>query len=570
MAVDGVEILKSLRGIYALIDAGGIGESARDISLAIDALRERGLDDYAQTILDAIVVYMSLTDGNKEDRLRFYESNGYADEAAVNAVKGDAITHMRTLIQNSVNEKQIHDGALLFGIPEAKKIELLEAEMSNPKTGKNRQATLSIMFPGLAARPPPPRADIPELSANKSASVGNMAPLMAAPNAITAGVGGILAAAATVDNPNPAVSLTKEQRDRIYARRHEKVQRITNSAKAVVAGAAEMIRAEAVRNHSTIGSLLATLNTKEGVNNVNRLSLNASRIPSLSGEINPRNTARGWFGPKQSKSTYATYLKSVLKNKQHELKARAPQIIERNAAEIIRLTQLPKPSPAAVYQVFDTWRKSISPDGVVGDLWSAIQKVRAPGWFGVSRDYVPNMGRLVDNYTTRKGVYVEPPKQQQRGNVNLTRRGFLSRKVAPAPAPVPVFLPPVVPRTIGGYRTRKIVVSRRMAHKHRRSQRGGATPMPLAYYQPGAYETRTVEATGAGIAGSSDAWVRMPVSQTGGRRRLTQKRQAGGFSPSVMGQFANAGLRLLPVAGYMGYKMFNKKSRKAGRRTRRR
>ena len=101
--------------------------------------------------------------------------------------------------------------------------------------------------------------------------------------------------------------------------------------------------------------------------------------------------------------------------------------------------------------------------------------------------------------------------------------------------------------------------------------------MPLAYYQPGAYETRTLDATGAGIAGSSDAWVRTPVSQTGGRRgRMTHKhrRQAGGFSPSVMGQFANAGLRLLPVAGYMGYKLFNKKSRKArrkaGRRTRRR
>ena len=88
--------------------------------------------------------------------------------------------------------------------------------------------------------------------------------------------------------------------------------------------------------------------------------------------------------------------------------------------------------------------------------------------------------------------------------------------------------------------------------------------MPLAYYQPGAYETRTLEATGAGFAGSTATWAREPVMQTGGRRT---RRQAGGFSPSVMGQFASAGLRLLPVAGYMGYKMFNKKgSRKTRRR----
>ena len=93
--------------------------------------------------------------------------------------------------------------------------------------------------------------------------------------------------------------------------------------------------------------------------------------------------------------------------------------------------------------------------------------------------------------------------------------------------------------------------------------------MPLACYQPGAYETRTLEPTGVGLAGTTSAWVREPVAQTGGRRR-TRRRQSGGFSPSVMGQFASAGLRLLPVAGYMGYKMFSKKSRKAGRRTRRR
>jgi hypothetical protein len=125
------------------------------------------------------------------------------------------------------------------------------------------------------------------------------------------------------------------------------------------------------------------------------------------------------------------------------------------------------------------------------------------------------------------------------------------------------------------HHTRKIATSHRMAHRHRhtnrcshrrslRNQKGGATPMPLAYYQPGAYETRTPEATGVGIAGSTDAWVRTPVSQMGGRRQ----KQAGGFNPTIMGQFASAGLRLIPVAGYMGYKMFNKKGSRKSRKSR--
>jgi len=33
--------------------------------------------------------------------------------------------------------------------------------------------------------------------------------------------------------------------------------------------------------------------------------------------------------------------------------------------------------------------------------------------------------------------------------------------------------------------------------------------------------------------------------------------QAGGFAPSVMGAFAANGLRLVPLCGYLGYKMFN-------------
>lgn len=46
--------------------------------------------------------------------------------------------------------------------------------------------------------------------------------------------------------------------------------------------------------------------------------------------------------------------------------------------------------------------------------------------------------------------------------------------------------------------------------------------------------------------------------------------QKGGFSASIMGAFAANGMRLLPVAAYMGYKMYSNKraTRKKGRGTR--
>jgi len=136
-------------------------------------------------------------------------------------------------------------------------------------------------------------------------------------------------------------------------------------------------------------------------------------------------------------------------------------------------------------------------------------------------------------------------------------------------------------------------------------QRGGngSAGMPLGFFNDGAQMRGTMgEATGVGLAGSSGSWVRAPLNQIGGRmtrrRRATRGRhsrhsqsrgfglrakrtrhsrrsQSGGFSPSVMGAFASNGLRLLPIAGYMGYKMYSnkvqvKKTRKRTRGSRRR
>ena len=44
--------------------------------------------------------------------------------------------------------------------------------------------------------------------------------------------------------------------------------------------------------------------------------------------------------------------------------------------------------------------------------------------------------------------------------------------------------------------------------------------------------------------------------------------QIGGFSPSVMGAFAANGMRLVPMAGYMGYRMYSNEKKK--RRTHKR
>jgi len=97
----------------------------------------------------------------------------------------------------------------------------------------------------------------------------------------------------------------------------------------------------------------------------------------------------------------------------------------------------------------------------------------------------------------------------------------------------------------------------RKQSRRSRKQRGGST-MPLTYYAPGEFETRTMDATGAGLASTAGNWIRTPLlRQGGGRRRTTRRQQQGGFAPSVMGAFASNGLRLLPVAGYMGYKLWN-------------
>jgi broad specificity phosphatase PhoE len=116
--------------------------------------------------------------------------------------------------------------------------------------------------------------------------------------------------------------------------------------------------------------------------------------------------------------------------------------------------------------------------------------------------------------------------------------------------------------------------TRRMARAHKqtrkqRSQRGGGVSMPLAFFQNGAQMRGTyAEPTGVGLAQTTASMVRAPLGQFGGSLggSRKQQRQAGGWSPSLMASFTQNGMRLVPVAAYMGYELWKKKP--VGRQTR--
>lgn len=392
------------------------------------------------------------------------------------------------------------------------------------------------------------------------------------------------------------------------------------------------IRRAAETYYNIISNLLTQLESKTGVDQVNSISSQNQTVqgyqpPPLNKtlteeklKLRDRDKRQGWLGPKEPRASYAKYVKDTLLRKQDRLKNFAPLLADRDPyVERVRvLAQKTKAPATEVFNAFNNWRNVISPsgerpEGVHPDLWRDIKSISKPGWFGVSKDYVANMLGLLNNYTNDKTVYAPKqfvlmiekqaprPSWQEAQRVRYGIKPAVS-KVTGVPfsgnfAPAQSVFPPASYGSVtvggvsqplifnpgsqqGGRRTRKIDAPRRMARTTHR-QHGGATPMPLAYYQPGAYETRLLEATGAGIAGASGSWIREPVAQTGGRRTRRHARhshrhrrpQSGGFTPSVMGQFASAGLRLLPVAGYMGYKMWNKSHKahkKSGRRTRRR
>jgi phosphohistidine phosphatase SixA len=121
--------------------------------------------------------------------------------------------------------------------------------------------------------------------------------------------------------------------------------------------------------------------------------------------------------------------------------------------------------------------------------------------------------------------------------------------------------------------TRKIAALNKMGHRQKKSRRqrksrnqrnqrnqsGGYASMPLGFHQAGAQFAGTFPyPTGdQTVFPTTGNYIRAPLTQG----------QVGGFSPSVMGAFAENGARLLPMAVYSGYKLVtNQKSKKTRRR----
>lgn len=149
---------------------------------------------------------------------------------------------------------------------------------------------------------------------------------------------------------------------------------------------------------------------------------------------------------------------------------------------------------------------------------------------------------------------------------NLQRRDIPHHATIPTPTITDgCLVPQPLPPAKIAARTKRMARNGRKSQKQK--QRGGGS-MPLAYFKDGAQFMGTyAEPTGVGIGVGSGSMIRDPITQTGGRRTRRQKQQHGGFSPSVMGSFVEVGTRLVPVAAYMGYKLWTGKKSHKNRKT---
>ena len=118
---------------------------------------------------------------------------------------------------------------------------------------------------------------------------------------------------------------------------------------------------------------------------------------------------------------------------------------------------------------------------------------------------------------------------------------------------------------------------RRRAMRRHLTERGQAVPyitseggQGLSILRPKEVEQARRQAAVTRLALSKPAFTTDPYQFTEGNLEVKIPSQGGGWSPSLMSSFAINGMRLLPVAGYMGYKMYknSRKAKKVSRRTR--
>jgi len=162
-------------------------------------------------------------------------------------------------------------------------------------------------------------------------------------------------------------------------------------------------------------------------------------------------------------------------------------------------------------------------------------------WPAVSKECLPGRNGRVQNLD----AFVVRGSFNNRGTLTVASTDYLP------------YTGRIKPDSSDSCQVKKVAATTRMT----RRQQGGYN-MPLSYFKDGAQMQGTVaDESGVGL-GPSMGWAREPLTQTGGYRS-----QNGGWSPSVMGAFATTGMRLAPVAAYVGYKMWknfknSKKTRK--------
>lgn len=210
--------------------------------------------------------------------------------------------------------------------------------------------------------------------------------------------------------------------------------------------------------------------------------------------------------------------------------------------------EIPENTPAGGLKYLPNWRGTLSYLASTGRSQFVIvghgNYLRYIVWPSVSRARSAYMGNidaiLIDAILTPSGLLLRP--RARRINYDGPYNPNTSRGDSC-----------VLPHKLA--HLTKMIRSRRRARTAKK-QRGGATSMPLGWYEPSAAFRGTSPSptgVGAGAAGSTDTWARAPLPQR------------GGFHPSVMGAFATNGLRMLPVAAYMGYKQA--RGQRQGRRT---
>lgn len=186
-----------------------------------------------------------------------------------------------------------------------------------------------------------------------------------------------------------------------------------------------------LEKYKLIQRLLRSLYT-EGSKSSNTISLSTHRVNRT---IRQRNTRRGWFGPKESQSTYAKYLREVLEKKRVEVLIQLYKVKKKididPVIEILGLlNKTPPPRSADIFMRFNTWRTRLLSAGsdetaaLTPELRAKLQAIRSPGFFTSRKTYQANIQRVLLQYVSTI-VGVDPPVEgpsSLRGGARQTRK----------------------------------------------------------------------------------------------------------------------------------------------------